>query len=635
MKKNRPQQVSRVAKKLAQRDEKRRAKDERTWGARPMRQKEFRLKRTPMVAYDLETTLIEKDKTPDALYLTAYSERLSFSGRVKNDAHLLSLLETHFLLPAHNRCRFVAWNGNNFDVYIVSRALLLSDDYILRPYLTRSKSLRGLKVIRKAKWYDPVRKREVILSWEFLDGISMTGLVGVSLKKFLTNFAPDYGKLEGPDFENGEKFDCTNKKHVEYAERDSEGLYRGMIRFEDIVAEHFSMGLQPTVGNLGIKIFQMNMPADTTIWKPSFGALSAIRNQVLRGGFCFRSRRFKGAIWKYDLNQAYAAAMRETRLPAGRCLWNPPTGEWKRKGGINLYASVYIARVRGTHPNNTVPFYCRDMEGKSVFATTEIPETWITSIEHKQLLVEGAKLETAEAYYWDETFSMKSFVDRLESGRVNAEGGPSGAIGTVFKNIGNHSYGKTVEQLDGLELMMAMNCPEEYSHYQSENDRLQCVWYRFAPPVLREYHQPQIGSFITAYVRMVMRRAILIAPDAWLYSDTDCNAFDRPIHQGGKLDIDPKRYGAWKLEVEGDPYLVIEKKVYASLDGKIMKAKGLSLKKLSLSDFESWFNGRPPEQKQVQRVNYVSFIAGRAMFKEQKKTGQQMQKKTGQRMRLQ
>lgn len=624
MKKNksRPVQVTRIAKKLAARTEKRDSKDAKKWGSKPFRQKDYTLRRKLTFAYDLETTRIKADVTPKPLYLTAYGEGFRYSGRVKNFEHLFQLLEINFLLPDFNRARFVAWNGNNFDVYLIAQAVLGSDDYILRPYLRRSKNLRGLKIIAKKKWKNH-KGREVVLSWEFLDGISMTGLVGVPLKKFLTTFAPDFGKLEGPDFEGGEDFDYRNVKHVSYAERDSEGLYRGLMRYEDIVAEKFGMGLQPTCGNLGIKIFQMNMPADVTVWKPSFGALDAIRNQVLRGGFCFRARRHNGALWKYDLNQAYAAAMRDAKLPSGRCLWNPPVA-WKIKGVINPYASVYIARVRGQHPENKVPFYCRDMEGEAVFATTEIPETWITSIEHKQLVAEGARLQVAEAYFWDEFFSMKTYVNRLEEARMTAEGGPSGAIGTVIKNIGNHSYGKTVERLDGIELVMALNCPEGFSHYQSENDKLQCVWYKFATPILRDYHQPQLGSFITAEVRMVLRRAILIAPDAFIMADTDMCAFDRPIHQGGGLNIDPMKYGAWKIEEEGKrKFWVLEKKSYCSHDGKVKHAKGMNIKRLVPEDFKLWFEGQPPEQVQIQRNNFVSFAAGGKMFKERSKFAQE------------
>lgn len=629
----RPTRVARIARKLAARSEKNKAKDPKTWGSKPLRRKEFRLRRRIMIAYDLETTRIKAGETPRVKYLTAFGADFKCSTRVADAAQLLLLLTSRFLLPEFNNARFVAWNGNHFDVYLIAHALLGSDDYILRPYLTRSKNLRGLRVIRKEKWKDAKGKYKT-LAWEFLDGISMTGLVGTPLKShkdpltgevkkgFLTQFAPEYDYKIGPDFEK-EEFDVNNPDHIKYAERDSEGLYVGLMNVENIVAETFKMALQPTIGNLGIKLFQMNMPADATVWKPPFAALDALRSQVLRGGFCFRSRRFEGKVWKYDLNQAYAAAMREAKLPAGRCYWNA-CGVWRRaedRGALNPYASTFIARIRGRHPKNRVPFYCRDMEGEPVFATTEIPETWVTSIEYRQLLAEGARLEVAESYFWDDQFSMKNFVDRLEELRSQSEGGPSGPQGVVVKMIGNNAYGKTVERLDGIELVMALNCPEGFNHYQSENDQLQCVWYRFAEPIMREYHQPQLGAFITAHVRMVLRRAILQAPDAWIYADTDCVVFSRAV----SLPIDPKKYGLWKIEEEGKrEFMFVEKKVYASKDGKVKHAKGLNVGKLKIDDFEAWYRGRPPSQTQVQRNNFVSFISGAEMFKERVKVGQRL-----------
>jgi hypothetical protein len=439
----------------------------------------------------------------------------------------------------------------------------------------------------------------------------MTGLQGCTLKKFLATFAPDYAKLAGPDFER-EEFNPRNPAHVSYAERDAEGLYRGLMEAERIVRDTFGETLRPTIGNLSVRIFQARMPADATCWAPSWKVRSVLRGQVMRGGYCFRARKWDRGLWKYDLNQAYVAAMREAKLPGGSCR--------HVSFGLNPYARVYIARLTATNARNTVPFYCRDLEGKALYALAELPETWLTSIEVEQLQREGWKLDIKESYFWQEPFSMKKFVDELETLRANAPGGPSGAQGTMVKMLGNNSYGKTVEQLDGLELVMALDCPEGFSQYQGEADELQYIWYRFGVPQAREYHQPQLGCFITAHVRMVVRRAILKAPDAWLYADTDCVAFTRPV----ELDLHPSRYGVWKCEEAGTEFYVIGKKVYASKDGRVMHAKGMNVRRLNLEDFRAWFNGRPPEQVQVQRQNFVKFVTGGAMFREHKKVGEKI-----------
>lgn len=576
-----------------------------------------------MIAYDLETTRIAAG-TPKPLYLTAFCDEWKCSIRVNSIAHLFEILETRFFIPEFVGARFVGWNANNFDVFFIGLAVLTCERYIIRPYLTRSKSLRGLKVFLRD---DPKQ------SWEFLDGLAMTGLGSTALRKlddFLKVFASEHRKhtIEdgAPDFEGGENFNPLNARHVAYAERDSEGLYRGLHAFEVITVEHFKMPLQPTIGNMGIKIFQSHMPADATVWEPNLAALRAIRDYVMRGGFCYCVERFEGPVWKYDLNQAYAAAMRDCLLPSGTCI---------HSRSVHPYAQTGIYRVRAHNARNKIPFYYRSLDRLPVFGVSEIAETWLTSIEITQLQREGWSVEVLEGFFWDEAFRMREYVDKLEGLRVNAPGGPGGAQGLIMKCIGNNSYGKTVEQLDGIELVMANECPDGFHEYQSEDDTVRHLWFKFGKPVLREYHQPQLGAFITAHVRMVVRRAALLAPDAWKYADTDCVMFDQAV----ALPVDPGRYGMWKLEAAGEPYLLIGKKVYTDMDyaapiaERVRHAKGMNVRRLTDADFVAWHKGAwtdadtgeiliSPRQKQVQRQNFVKAMTGADMFIEHTKVGQ-------------
>ena len=140
-----------------------------------------------MIAYDFETTRIAKG-TPRPLYLTAHglNPAFSFDGPIDSMEHLSTILETRFLTDDLNGARYVAWNANNFDSYFIAAALLQNPAYILRPYLTRSNALRGLRVLlTEDQHLDPKAQRH----WEFLDGIAMLGLVGTSLEKFLKTFA--------------------------------------------------------------------------------------------------------------------------------------------------------------------------------------------------------------------------------------------------------------------------------------------------------------------------------------------------------------------------------------------------------------------------------------------------------------
>lgn len=607
----RPNRIRRIARKFAARAE----RQGRGGIKKPLIRVERNPRVRPIIAYDFETTPIAAGD-PDPLYLTAYSDLFSFSGRVANLDHVAAILADRFCVAENMRARFVAWNANNFDVYFVARALLRRPEFTLKPYLTRNKNLRGLRVERERTPQDnlPAKCRAKKLSWEFLDGIAMTGAQGVKLAKFVEGFAPDYPKLAGPDFEAGERFDPTNADHIRYAERDSAGLWHAMMRAQSITLEHFNVPLQPTIGNLGIKIFQSRMPPSVCVWSPPFDVTTILRDYVMRGGFTFCNARYHGPVWKYDINQAYAAAMRETDLPGGSCVACGPN--------LHPAARVYIVRVRARAPaGNLIPFYYRDAPGAggAKWTRERISDTWITSIEHRQLLAEGWSVEVLDSYFWDETFRMTEYVNTLESLRTKGADGKDDAQGQMMKYIGNNSYGKTVEQLDGVEIVMATKRPDGFSHYQHDDPRMDDVlWFRLDTPQFRDYHRPQIGAFITAYIRMVVRRAALLAPDAWLYADTDCVMFSRPV----TLDCDPRRYGAWKIEETGAQHLLIADKVYYNLEKDKGHAKGLNVGRLLRKHFVDWFAGKPPKQSQIQRSNFVKAILGAPMFYERTRIGE-------------
>jgi len=597
----RPIRIARLARKLAARAEARRhAKGARS---KPLRRQIRKAQRRSLIAYDLETSRI-KAGDPRVLYLTAHGADWTHAAAVRDLDDLRAQVEAVFLTPENHRARFVAWNGNHFDVYFIARALLASDRWILRPYLTRTKGLRGLKVIERgtkpARW------------WEFLDGIAMTGLQGMTLAKFLDKFAPAFGKLAGPDWVR-EEFNARNPAHVEYAKRDSEGLYHALIAAEAITIEHFALPLTPTIGNLGIRIFQSYVPEGVTCWEPPLDCLKIIRDQAMRGGYCHTVARYSGPIWKYDINQAYAAAMRDAQLPSGRVF---------HCRGLHPYMNCALLHVNAKRRGGTIPFYYKDAEKTARFDANNLAGAWITSSEYAQLRREGWLIEVIESYLWETSFTMGDYVAKLEALRTRGPDGKDDAQGLMMKSIGNNSYGKTVERTEGIEYLLALERPEGFFEYQSEDAQLDCVWFKLGEPIPRAYHQPQIGAFITAHVRMELRRAILLAPDAFIFGDTDCAAFTRAV----PLATHATHYGKWKIEVSGDDYLVIDKKVYAAADGSVRHAKGVNVGsagawKLGMDQFAAWYRGVAPVQSQVQRGNFVSAMTGAPMFFNREKRG--------------
>lgn len=574
----------------------------------------------PLYTYDFETTNIGPG-TPEPLYLTAYGVDFEFATPIESMDDLRIHLVNKILTPRFHGARFVAWNSNRFDAYFVAACLIHDSRFRLRPYLTRSKTLRGLR-ITLAEDGDTRTGR----SWEFLDGIAMLGLTGLKLDDFLATFAPEYRKLTGIiDFEAGETFDCRNPKHCAYALRDSVGLWHGMMRAQSIMLSTFGEPLGVTMGGACIKIFAAHIPRGVAIRPVPPDVEPLIRDYVMRGGYCHLMRRVECRIWKYDVNQAYAAAMRDAALPCGTVM--------QCKGLPNLAGGPFIAQITASKPGNKIPFYCRVNIGgriRTAFSIDRIHETWITSIEYRQLLAEGWTLHCSASYQWAESFNMREYVDKLERLRTTCEGGPKGAIGTMIKATGNHSYGKTVESIEPIDFIFAKECPPAppppdlgYAPYFGDgSDPMEHVFYRLDPDRrAKAHHQPQIGSFITAHVRMQIRRAALIDPDHFLYADTDCVCFSRDVT--AKLDIDPARYGAWKIEETGRVYELIAKKVYrAKGDGKPTRAaKGMRVDRLTDADFQSWFEGSPPEQHQTQLASFVAAMHGADMYRVQRRKG--------------
>lgn len=568
-----------------------------------------------LIAYDIETTRITVG-TPRPLYLTAYSTQVEFhiATALRSMAHLRTILEASFLVPALAGCRFVAWNANAFDAYFVAASLLDAPGWVIRPYLTGGGSLRGLLILRESDLEDPKAQ-----GWEFLDGMAMLGLQGVSLAKFSATFAPGWAKKTGViDFER-EEFDPKNPQHTAYAARDSEALYYAMQVAQQIMVDHFQQALTPTIGNACVRIFRRHIPQGKVIRALAEKPMAIVREQLLRGGYCFCVRRYEGPVWKYDLNQAYAASMRSCALPCGEI--------HHRLGSLSKYAQVFMARIRAHHAGNRIPFYVKlehPLGTRATYALDQIPGAWVTSDELCQLQRERWQIEVEEVYYWSETFTMHDFVDGLEALRTSCAGGPSGAIGTMVKAVGNNAFGKTLEQVSPSTIVYAAECPVGYMPMMlpEESDPwgvAEHIWFKPEEKEPRDYHQPQIGSFITAHCRMVLRRAILANPVAWLYADTDSLAFSEDM--AAHLDLDPLRYGAWKVEEEGTRMRIIAKKVLQRCDDTKRTAKGLKVKSLTPEEFEQWYEGKPPVQRQVQRQSFAKVMRGAEMYAEMTRTG--------------
>lgn len=576
-------------------------------GNKPMQRTFSHMRKRRMIAYDLETTNI-CEGTPTIKYLTAYADAqtigtkrhapvnvsIAIRGADRHDAlaQCLTMLETYLLIPENNGARFVAWNGNKYDAMLLAQALLLSSDWELHPFLTRSKTLRGLRVVGL--------NGKIKLSFEFLDGMAMTGLdtVGMPLQKFLALFAPDYAKHD-LDFSK-EEFDADNLRHVAYAERDSEGLFHAMQACNAKMVELTGNDLQTTMGRAAIKYLISQMPEGKKVWRPRGDVFDVIHATAKRGGYVWIVKPYQGRVWKYDLNQAYAGAMRDCQLPCGSLL----DVDTYQPGMPGVYRCVISRATR-----SLIPFYFKFADtGAANFTCGDPVETWLLSNEIEHLQTDGWTVNVSAGHVWADHFDLADMVSRLEQMRFTDPAGPSGPLGIMVKMAGNSSYGKTLERLDGISLVLARQQPAGYEKYDTLGDVP--IYARDDGPQYEPYHQPQLGAFITAHVRIQVRQAALGAAEHFIYADTDSVTFSAPVTH---LNIDPCKYGFWKVETAGEEYTIIAKKVYAGVDG-VKHAKGLRTRELTYADFVGWIAGQVPSQRQLQRVNCLKMLGGHTMF---------------------
>lgn len=568
-------------------------------GLKPFKRAFRKARQRKIHAYDLETTNIAEG-TPLPLYLTAYGDDGAYKvSRIieRSSLSLLHAIEETMLTDTNVGCIFAAWNGNRYDIDFVCMALKLNTRWRIEPSMTRSKVVRAVRIVDRE---NPKR------TWSFLDGMAMTGLdsARTPLRTFIEKYAPEYPKLT-MDFD-AVTFDPHNPEHVAYADRDSEALYYALKRCNEIIKKLTGgNGLQTTMGRLAISYFQSKLPEGVKVWRAPDRVQKILHRQAKRGGYVWIDRQYDGPVWGYDINQAYAAAMRDCQLPCGSLVHT--------KEYVPGKCGLYRVRLSRYTPSR-LPLYIKDAETGAARYTngkTTPEETYLLSNEIEHARRDMWDVEIIDGDYWEESFNFAEAVNELEALRFTDPDGPSGALGTMVKQVGNNGYGKFLEELDGSEYVIATEAPDGFALYQP--DTYSDVYFKIGEPQERPYHRPQIGCFITAHVRIAIREAALPAQRDFLYADTDGLKFTKPVRH---LDIDPRRYGAWKAEIANKRAILIAKKVYFVADDKpTFHAKGLRVRELTVDDMENWFKGEAPTQRQLQRQSFVAVMGGQSMFR--------------------
>jgi hypothetical protein len=403
----------------------------------------------PIVAYDFETTNIptkaSDPMTVYPLYLTAFGDGIKLAFELKRSYVLTADAFRILFRACKPNTMLVAYNANRFDLRILLQALL-DTEFVVEPYAAKMTGLRGA-IVRRG------RKRI-----QLLDPMAMLGLE-TSLRSFLETFAPAYPKGE-IDFEAGE-FDPNNPDHRAYAMRDSEALYYGMTKAAELVADLVGERLRPTIGSLAIRAFVRNMPRDARVPHLRPETYEIVRKVVMRGGYVV-ARRYQGPLWTYDLNQAYADAMRATWLPSGMAL---PVKEFVRDRPGFYYCTLGRAE-RSPIPfvirEPYAPFRMREIYGDESDRTTEslAREMWLEALEHYERDAIPEKVVTPDwvwnGHVWKVALEFADVPGRYLDLRNKPKDPPFHRIATTV--VGNADDVATQFGFPGLDAFLERLC---------------------------------------------------------------------------------------------------------------------------------------------------------------------------------
>lgn len=530
----------------------------------------------PIIAYDIETSSIAAGVELELRYLTMRGEGFDYETRLESYADL----EQHLRLVWKRLCggvRFVAHNGNRFDLRIVLAALADSEIWRVRCFVNKQTELRAALVIkgRKSAW--------------FLDSRAMLGL-DCTLEELCRSFGRTRAR-KTIDFEKVQ-FDPDKAAHRAYARRDSAALFSAMQAAEQTSEALFGYPLQPTIGALAIRCFAASIPTGAQIHALPEQLYPIARNVVMRGGYCL-ARPYRGKLWTYDQNCAYGAAMRSP-LPAGRGAF---------VGAETDRLAIYEVELERT-PRAPLPYPVRDPATYRATPTRgERVQTWLTSTEVVALRELGWNVHVLQGYCWPATFTMRDWIAELERTRLAFPARSVEAL--LVKQIAVNSYGKTLQESQEWEYQIARAQPNGgVPVCDDEGEIYPGIW--MIPErkdTRRTYMRPQLAAFITAKVRLELYKIACENSEHFVRADTDSLSFSRPV----RLPLG-RTFGSWKLESRGELAVVVKNKAYWTR--RKAASAGLQLPAATIREYEAWLrSGRAPKRPQRHLRAWLKHLA--------------------------
>lgn len=412
-----------------------------------------------------------------------------------------------------------------------------------------------------------------------------------TLKKFAENFTPELPKGE-IDFETT-MFDAKNPEHIAYSKRDSEALLKSLIRFDDLLYEHFDIHLRLTAAGTAVAGWQRTLDKETRYYN------SKPDEDFIRSGyygglvFLTDTNVHENAI-TYDIRSSYPSQMINHDMPLG----NPSRATKISRRDLGIY------RVTVRAPRDLIVPILPKRDDKGImwpagtFETTSTGSELIFAMDHGYEV-----LKVHEGLTWHRR--IRPFNDFINKCIYLRETYVGTALEMVAKQMQNSLYGRLAAKLIRRVFYSSVNDNDaegfepwgEFFVRDEKSDDIKRL--------------PQWAVFITAYARLhLLGAAYHAGPENCLYADTDSLTLKASV----ELPTGPN-YGDWQVDKRWIDFRPSGAKVYSGhmIDPKtgeiILKgaAKGIPRKEWNRRKhetdstvLEAVFNG------EAKTVDYIS-----------------------------
>lgn len=428
-------------------------------------------------------------------------------------------------------------------------------------------------------------------TFHFMDSLAIAPM---TLEKFTKQMSPEIPKLAGTiKFEEGEKFEPQNSKHIAYARQDALSLWHSLINYQKLLYSIFNVNIQMTSAGTAMlaweKTLTKSIGYDKDISDKTF--LDACQQAYYGGAVFLTSVNEQEDLVTFDINSSYPAVMESVDFPDDKYL---SVFEKNQVLPSSKFCQIIFAYIE-TPEDLAIPILPtrrRKDNGAIIWPRGKF-YTMTTNVELELAIKHGYKADVL--FSWCTPLiktPFKKLISLCKDTRAKYKDGP---LETVAKLIQNSLYGKfatnpvrTVVDTDSVQYYWDNQkdmTEEEKIRYVIENNINGEDPFTFKFEDMGDEVRRKIvyATWITAHARVRLFDFIYTAgTENVFYGDTDSVTMKKEsVYKISKF-LDDKKYGKFKLEKHWKVFKALAPKVYTGFiegeKGYTGKTKGIPTK---------------------------------------------------------